>query len=89
MQRANGNVEWDKRQEPSSDELAAPSDRVTQPDGFITVDKRNDPGPRSHGLFERVTGAQLAEGSSNKAKREVSDILWEFIPEGQSRIGRT
>jgi hypothetical protein len=89
MQRAYGNVEWDKRQEPSSDELIAPSDRVTQPDGFITVDKRNDPEPRSQGLFERVTAAQLAQSSSNMAKREVSDVLWEFIPEGQSRIGRT
>jgi hypothetical protein len=65
------------------------SNRVTQPDGFITVDKRSDAASRSQGLFERVTADQLAKRFSEKVKREVSDILWEFIPEGQSRIGRT
>ncbi|KAJ9105255.1 hypothetical protein QFC21_001621 [Naganishia friedmannii] len=44
-------------------------------DGFITVDKHFIPAPES-------TPFDLAE-------RDHSDILWEFIPEGQSRVGST
>jgi hypothetical protein len=44
-------------------------------DGFITVDRRS--------------ASHSESTSSDVAKRDHSDILWEFIPEGQSRVGST
>lgn len=89
MERANVDFDWSKRQGSTSDLADSPSDRPTQPDGFIMVDKRINPESRSQGLSERVDRDGLATGARKREKREVSDILWEFIPEGQSRIGRT
>ncbi|KAJ9114875.1 hypothetical protein QFC20_001247 [Naganishia adeliensis] len=88
-ERANVDFDWSKRQGSTSDLADSPSDRPTQPDGFIMVDKRINPESRSQGLSERVARDGLATGARKREKREVSDILWEFIPEGQSRIGRT
>ncbi|KAJ9120759.1 hypothetical protein QFC22_002691 [Naganishia vaughanmartiniae] len=53
----------------------ADGDRSGHSDEFITVDKRSAP-PSESTL-------------SDVAKRDHSDILWEFIPEGQSRVGST
>jgi hypothetical protein len=88
MERANADFDWSERQDSGHDSANSASTRVPHPNGFILVDKRNNPEARSQDLLERVTRHELATGARKRDKREVSDILWEFIPEGQSRIGR-
>lgn len=88
MERANVDFDWSKRQDSGHDDANSASIRVPHPNGFIMVDKRNNPEARSQDLLERVTRHELATGARKMEKREVSDILWEFIPEGQSRTGR-
>ena len=72
MQAAN--FDWGKRQAASeSEKSTASQQRAGHPDGFITVDRSTL--PSAVGASDRIS------------KREESDIIWEFLPKGQSRIG--
>lgn len=88
MERASANFDWSKRQGSSFDDPDPPSHRMTHADGFIMVERRNGPESVQQDTSKRANGEETSAHLSSKARREESDILWEFIPKGQSRIGR-
>lgn len=63
--------EWGDRQSAGFSGSGS-SDRVEHPDRFIMVD--------------RSVSFEGAGAAKRNVKREESDIIWEFLPEGQSRI---
>lgn len=65
--------EWSKRQATRSSDSGS-LHREGRPDGFIMVDRSASP--------------EIAGFDGRNRKREESNIIWEFLPKDQSRVGR-